>query len=139
MTNPLAMADRVDGTLINADPGTTIVITVVVHSDPCPIVEWSFAGSILLNDSNYTVSNPCGVGNLISTFTLTIDYLVSNNSGLYSAIFSNMGGSANLPSLLVTVPGKLQSLSYSIVILIVLYSFSRSAVFEPISRNSARI
>ncbi len=104
-TNPLAVDDRADGTLILVNPGNTVVITVVANSNPCATVEWSFAGSLLSSDQQYTVSDPCGAKGSSNTFTLTIHTLTAVNSGRYSAIFSNPGGNTPLPRLVVTVPG----------------------------------
>lgn len=106
-----------DGLLINANPGTSVIIIAVVNADPCPTVQWSFAESNILNDSDYTVSNPCisslpnnfcDVDNeaaCMYRFTLTITALTLNQSGTYSAVFSNQYGSISLPNLVVTVPG----------------------------------
>lgn len=105
----MATADRLDGTLIIASPGTTnIAITAVVNSDPCPSVEWSFDGSVLANGSSYTLSaNPCGEGRSPFTFRLTIATLGPENSGQYSAVFDNgFSRITPLPSIVVTVPSK---------------------------------
>lgn len=119
MTNPLAVVDRLADSLIVADQGTEdVVITIVVNSDPCPSVEWSFAGSELLGDSNYSLSaSPCD-GAPPFTFSLTIATLTPDNSGQYSAAFNNgLGGITLLPGLVVTVPGNGDILLYSYRIL----------------------
>lgn len=105
----MAIADRLDGTLIVASSGTNnISITALVNSDPCPSVEWSFGGSVLANGSSYTLSaNPCGEGRPPFTFRLTIATLGPENSGQYSAVFNNsLSRSTPLPSIVVTVPSK---------------------------------
>lgn len=104
MTNPMATTDRRVGTLLVANPGTrNVKVTVAVNSDPCPSVEWTFAGSPIPQRAN---ANPCrGVSPF--TFTLTIGILRTNNSGKYSAIFNNsFGGVIQLPSLVISIPGK---------------------------------
>jgi hypothetical protein len=104
----MAEVDRQVGTLLVADPGTrNIIITTVVNSDPCPSVEWSFAGSPLLpGNSSYLLSpSPCGHSGPYS-FNLTIGKLGAENSGKYSAVFDNgAGGITHLPGLVVSTPG----------------------------------
>ena len=102
MTNPTATMDRIVGTLLVANPGIkNVAVTVVVNSDPCPSVEWSFASSPIPQSAN-----PCS-GVSPFTFTLTIGVLLANNSGEYYATFDNgFGGVAQLPNLVVSVPGK---------------------------------
>ena len=106
MTNPTAVEDRLDGTVIIANPGSRITVTVQVTADPCPTVEWSLNDNILMNDSMHSISDPCSIVAQIFSFTLTINNFSLPQSGQYSAIFSNLGGSTPLPGLTVTVPGK---------------------------------
>lgn len=109
-SNPMAVSDRSEGTVILVEPPATtnVTVTAVVNSDPCPTVQWSFNGTDISNGSPDYFIDAC-VGNPSSphTFTLTIANLTLNTSGRYSAIFNNLGGETKLPGLYVTVPGKL--------------------------------
>lgn len=107
-TNPTAISDRHDGTVIIADRGSDVVVQVLVSSDrACPEAVWAYNGLELSNTSNYLVSNPCDILKTSYVFTLTIFDITSEKSGKYSAEFSNTGGVSVLPSLLVTVPSTL--------------------------------
>lgn len=101
--------DYLVGALLIADPGTEgVSVTVNVHSDPCPTVQWSFNGMpISLTDSRYTISNPCNDSgySLDTIFLLSIAQHTSSTSGEYTAVFSHSGGSS-ATTIYITVPGK---------------------------------
>lgn len=105
----MAVADIFEGTLIVANPGTTVIINVVVNSYPCPTVTWTLDQSnTILNDSDYSVGNPCSdEDDSTFTFTLTIATLALNTSGHYSATFDNLGFSNSLPAIFVSIPGNI--------------------------------
>ena len=107
-TNPDAVADRLVGTLIVQPVDiANFAVTVMVTSDPCPTVQWSFDGSDISAGDMYQVDDPCADEAAQSpyTYTLTIANLNLTTSGEYSAVFSHLGGSTTLPRLYVTVPG----------------------------------
>ena len=105
-TNPTAVRDHIEGTVIVADSGTPNVIVVVeVASDPCPEVQWSINGTNITNGSaDYFFNNPCGGNSSPYNFTITIASLTLATSGQYSAVFSHLAGSTTLPGLYVTIP-----------------------------------
>ena len=106
-TNPTAIPDEIEGTLIIANPETTQVITVVLTStNTCPIATWTFQGNVIHNNSDYSISNPCGGIGITYTYTLSISRLTHAKSGRYSAVFTNQGGSTAIPTFLLTVPGE---------------------------------
>ena len=107
-TNPNAVADQLVGTLIVQPENTAnFAVVVMVISDPCPTVQWSFNGDDVSNGPVYQVDDPCvdEAAQSPYTYTLTIANLNSTTSGEYSAVFSHLGGSTTLPRLYVTVPG----------------------------------
>ena len=113
-TNPMAVSDHIEGTLIVADSNTpNVTVTVEVASDTCPDVQWSLNGTTISeNSSDYFLNNPCVDSSPPYNFTITIANLTLANSGRYSAVFRNLGGSATLPGLYVTVPGNYSQYTY---------------------------
>lgn len=108
MTSAMATPDYIVGTVIIADPMTTnLVVTAVVASDPCPSVQWSFAGNDINEGAFYSIFDPCRDSSATSpyTFTLTFARLTADFSGEYSAVFTRLQSSVTLPPLIVTVPG----------------------------------
>ena len=114
-TNPMAVSDRIEGTLIIADSNTpNVTVTVEVAADPCPEVRWSVNGTTISeNSSGYFLNNPCIDVSPPYNFTIIITNLTLATSGQYSAVFRNTGGSTTLPGLYVTVPGEYSSNAFS--------------------------
>lgn len=102
------MEDRQIGNLIVGNPQTVnLNITAVLMSDSCPSVQWAIDGIIIINGTNYTVTDSCWSSSITSsyTFTLTIANLTIETSGIYSAVFSYFTASASL-RVFVTIPGE---------------------------------
>lgn len=116
LANPTATADLLDGTILVANPGSANVnfTVVVVKSDPCPTVEWRFAGSSL-SGTDYSFNNPCIIVNQTYSFYLIVASLTANSSGHYSAMFYNQGGSTTI-GFTITVPGKQDDFNSSVFI-----------------------
>ena len=109
MTNADAVGDRLEGTVIVADPFTDLTITARVTSDPCPAVQWTFRSTVIgANSEMFSYNNPCAADNPSSPyiFNLTIANLTTETSGQFSAVFSHLGANVSLPGLLVTIPGQ---------------------------------
>ncbi len=113
-TNTITQQDRLEGTIIvSAVESLNFEVRVRVNSDPCPsTVFWSFEGSNIIGGDMYTFNDPCSVPGSFSPyiFTLTIANPNITTSGRYSAIFSNLGGSVNLPGLLISIPSKTKTI-----------------------------
>ena len=102
--------DRQVGTLFVRDFGSEVTVSIEVEADPCPSVQWSFGDSTISNGDDYTISNPCtGPGGSPFTYSLTVRNLTNASSGAYSAMFTNLAGSASLPPLYITIPGNVCS------------------------------
>ena len=97
--------DRRVGTLVVRDSGSEVTVSVMMEADPCPSVQWSHEGSTISSGDAYTVTDPCAGTPSPFTYSLTVGNLTSVTSGAYSALFTNLAGSAPLPRLYVTVPG----------------------------------
>lgn len=108
-SNPSTTNDLLVGTLIIRPFGTiNQMIIATLDSDPCPFIQWSLNGTSIVNDTIFSVSNPCADSSAQHpfNFTLTIANLTYATSGNYSATFSHSAMSVTLPLLYVTVPGK---------------------------------
>ena len=107
----MSTIDDIVGSLIFQPSNTTNqVISLIVNSDLCPIVLWSFEGTPITEaNSDYILSDPCGidagVGDNVYTFNLTIVTLTEATSGQYTAEFSHLVGST-ITSTYVTLPGE---------------------------------
>ncbi len=101
VNNTLASEDEEEGTIITVEDGTlNFEVIIVVNSDPCPSVQWSFEGLITFTDQ-YSIpgtSSPY-------TFTFTIASITAATSGRYSVLFTNLAGSVPFP-VVITIPGK---------------------------------
>ena len=112
MTNAdiMAVEDRLEGTVIVADPNTAnLTVTARVTSDPCPTVQWSLQGdTIEANSNDFSFDNPCVAESPSSPyiFTLTIANLTAETSGQFSALFAHFSASVTLPGFFVTIPGQ---------------------------------
>ena len=109
-----AEADRQEGNIIVQPIGTlNQVINVVVESDPCPKMLWTFTRSSgttmnVTSGSQFTLNDPCMDDTESSpyNFTLTIANLTEATSGQYSVAFTVLSTVVRLERLLVTVPSK---------------------------------
>ena len=77
-----------------------------VLADPCPSINWTFNGTYLRASDAIAFNNPCmeGAKGLFWTFMLNVT-VTPATSGSYSANFSNIGGTSQLPKLYFTIPG----------------------------------
>ena len=103
-----AVDDRDVGALIVRSNGDTVMFSVDVVSDPCPTIEWRFNGTQLgPSNSTFNYNDPCTVPGALSpnwTFTLAVE-LTAATSGPYTAIFTNIAGTTELPPAYFTIPG----------------------------------
>ena len=104
-----AFDDRDLGALIVQDNATIVNFFVDVVADPCPDITWFFNGTQLGPvNSIFTYSNPCVGATEGSSpnwrFTLNLT-LTEVTSGSYSASFTNIAGTTQLPPAYFTIPG----------------------------------
>ena len=105
-----ATNDRDVGALIVSANGSTVMFSVDVVSDPCPSIEWRFNGTQLgPSNSTFNYNDPCTAPGALSpnwTFTLAVE-LTAATSGPYTATFTNIAGTTELPPTYFTIPGRI--------------------------------
>ena len=106
------------GLLIVRENGSVANFYVDLVADPCPTVQWSFNGTMLgpTNDT-FSYNDPCAEPGATSpNWRFTLDVALSENtSGSFSAVFTNIAGSVNLPPAYFTIPsGKIVRVSCSL-------------------------
>ena len=103
-----AVDDRDVGALIVRSNGDTVMFSIDVVSDPCPSIEWHFNGTQLgPSNSTFNYNDPCTAPGALSpnwTFTLAVE-LTAATSGPYTATFTNIAGTTQLPLAYFTIPG----------------------------------
>ena len=107
----LAFNDRDLGALIVKENNTTVNFFVDVVADPCPEIIWFFNGTQLgPSNSTFTYNNACAVMDARSPnwrFILTVRMLTEDTSGSYTARFTNIAGTTELPiPAYFTIPGR---------------------------------
>ncbi len=107
VNNTLASEDEEEGTIITVEDGTlNFEVIIVVNSDPCPSVQWSFENTTVENGGLITFTDQCSIPGTSSpyTFTFAIASITAATSGRYSVLFTNLAGSVPFP-LVITIPG----------------------------------
>ena len=109
-TNALAVADRIEGTVLVLPFNTTdLVLRVLLDSNTCPNIQWQFNGeNVTTTNTAFSFNDPCADDNNFSPydFNFTIANLTSATSGSYSALFNNEFSTVvYLPAFYVTIPG----------------------------------
>ena len=105
-----AFDDRDLGALIVQNNGTTVNFFVDVRADPCPMVAWFFNGTQLgPSNDTFIYDDPCRDAVQGSSpnwrFNLAV-MLTDETSGSYTATFTNIAGTTQLPTpAYFTVPG----------------------------------
>ena len=110
-SNLNAFDDRDLGALIVRENGTQVAFFVDIIADPCPDITWFFNGTQLgPSNDTFVYNNACAAMDARSPnwrFTLTVPSLTEDTSGSYTATFTNIRGTTELPTpAYFTIPGK---------------------------------